>query len=124
MFGTGGDMTDNNFFEEMWKNPKNDKMDFSRYPFSSNYDYHFYVIAPRNVEVDLDNFVIRFEEIKTNLDNLIAFASGRQYMDWTQLRNAHILSSEHRKAVTDLASKIRNLNADIYFSVSFSVHKS
>lgn len=47
---------------------KNDKMDFSRYPVSNNYDDHFYVRTYANIEIDLENFVSRFTEIKTSLE--------------------------------------------------------
>jgi hypothetical protein len=48
--------------------PKNDKMDFSRYPFSKDYENHFYVKEFQNVEVDLENFVSRFERIWQKLE--------------------------------------------------------
>ena len=46
---------------------KNDKMDFSRYPISKDYEGHFYTDRMGNVEVDLENFVRRFEIINDKL---------------------------------------------------------
>ena len=46
---------------------KKDNMDFSRYPFNQKYEPHFYVTEFDNVAVDLENFVLRFEEIGENL---------------------------------------------------------
>ena len=48
-------------------------MDYSRYPFSKDYQEHFYVKETENVVVDLENFVERFEEIGDNLDTLSGF---------------------------------------------------
>jgi hypothetical protein len=50
-----------------------DKMDFSRYPIKNNYDKHFYVEALGNVEIDLENFVKRFEIIKEKLETMSDF---------------------------------------------------
>jgi hypothetical protein len=47
-----------------------DKMDFSRYPFTKKSDKHFYVDRFNNVEVDLENFVSRFEIIKEKLSDV------------------------------------------------------
>lgn len=49
---------------------KNDKMDFSRYPFDKKYESHFYVEMIGNVEIDLENFVLRFESIRQSLENI------------------------------------------------------
>ena len=60
----------------MMTNQKGDpisNMDFSRYPFSKDYQEHFYVKETENVVVDLDNFVERFTEIGDNLDTLSGF---------------------------------------------------
>lgn len=46
---------------------KNDKMDFSRYPISNAYENHFYVDRMGTVEVDLENFIRRFEIIHDKL---------------------------------------------------------
>lgn len=48
--------------------PEKDKMDFSRYPIDDKYSNHFYVDELNNVEVDLVNFIKRFEDIKENLE--------------------------------------------------------
>lgn len=47
-----------------------DNMDFSRYPFSKGYINHFYIEEFENVAVDLENFMVRFEEIGRNLDSI------------------------------------------------------
>jgi hypothetical protein len=64
-----------NYIEELVakieSNSKNDKMDFSRYPISKDYENHFYVDTMENVEVDLENFIRRFEVIN---DKLRSFA--------------------------------------------------
>jgi hypothetical protein len=60
-------------FEKLEASTENDKMDFSRYPFSVNYENHFYVLRYGTVEIDLENLVDRFQEIKLNLKNLSDF---------------------------------------------------
>lgn len=60
-------------FNKIEATSNDDKMDFSRYPFSNDYDNHFYVDAIGNVEIDLENFVSRFEIIKENLETLSDF---------------------------------------------------
>ncbi|WP_207424972.1 hypothetical protein [Pedobacter sp. SYSU D00535] len=57
-------------FEKTNATPKEDKMDFSRYPFSEKYVNHFYVDEIGNVEVDLENFISRFTEIHQSLDRI------------------------------------------------------
>jgi hypothetical protein len=52
---------------------KKDKMDFSRYPVSTDYENHFYVDRFGNVEVDLENFVRRFEVISDKLGQLAEY---------------------------------------------------
>lgn len=47
-----------------------DNMDFSRYPFNTKYTNHFYINEFDNVVVDLENFLIRFKEIGTNLNSI------------------------------------------------------
>lgn len=63
-----------NYIEELFKildaTSSVDKMDFSRYPVDSSDANHFYVDYIGNVEVDLENFVTRFEEIHQCLENL------------------------------------------------------
>lgn len=60
-----------NYIEELAakidSNSKNDKMDFSRYPISKSNENHFYVDTMENVEVDLENFIRRFEVINDEL---------------------------------------------------------
>lgn len=64
----------NNYIEELFNKieatPSKDKMDFSRYPFNNKYENHFYVNKVGNVEVDLENFVERFEAISQTLENI------------------------------------------------------
>jgi len=52
---------------------KKDNMDFSRYPFKINDENHFYVDEIDNVEVDLENFVKRFQEIKSVLNERVSY---------------------------------------------------
>lgn len=54
-------------FAKIKATPKNDKMDFARYPVSNTYENHFYVDGMGNVEVDLENFIKRFEIIGEKL---------------------------------------------------------
>lgn len=68
----------NEYIKELYlknsANAKNDKMDFSRYPFGTDYSDHFYVDQWLSgkptpaAEVDMPNFVKRFKEIRKNLD--------------------------------------------------------
>jgi hypothetical protein len=60
-------------FSKIQATPQDDKMDFSRYTFSNNYENHFYVDTIGNVEIDLENFVSRFETIHKNLELLTDF---------------------------------------------------
>ncbi|WP_152542449.1 hypothetical protein [Pedobacter sp. V48] len=66
-----------NYLEELFEKTKGtdkkDNMDFSRYPFNTSYENHFYVEKFGNTEVDLENFVVRFEEISVVLDNIASF---------------------------------------------------
>jgi hypothetical protein len=57
-------------FDKLGFTDRNDKMDFSRYPFSKDYAHHFYVTAVGNVCVDLENFVARFIAIHSSLGRL------------------------------------------------------
>lgn len=52
---------------------KNDKMDFSRYPFSKKKENHFYVDNFTNVEVDLENLKERILIIKKKIENISDF---------------------------------------------------
>lgn len=60
-------------FDKINATEREHKMDFSRYPFDNNYRKHFYVDCMGNVEVDLENFVYRFEKILLGLDNIAEF---------------------------------------------------
>lgn len=66
-----------NYIEELFEKTqatgKQDKMDFSRYPFDNKYENHFYVDQIGNVEIDLENFVARFTAIHQNLEKLTDF---------------------------------------------------
>lgn len=48
-----------------------DNMDFSRYPFNTKYINHFYIDDFDNIVIDLENFVLRFKEIGTNLNMIV-----------------------------------------------------
>lgn len=60
---------------------KQDNMDFSRYPFSSGYQSHFYVEKMGNVVVDLENFVKQFEHISIVLDNIASSLYYDEYQE-------------------------------------------
>jgi hypothetical protein len=60
-------------FAKIRATPQKDKMDFSRYPFDKKYSNHFYVDEIGNVEVDLENFVLRFEKILETLDERVSY---------------------------------------------------
>ena len=60
-------------FDTVQATDKKDKMDFSRYPFDTKYEVHFYVSELANVEIDLENFITRFGEILDNLKRLTDF---------------------------------------------------
>ncbi|URZ05928.1 hypothetical protein [Clostridium felsineum] len=47
-----------------------DNMDFSRYPFNTEYINHFYIDKLDNVVIDLENFLLRFKEIGKNLNTI------------------------------------------------------
>ena len=50
-----------------------DNMDFARYPFAKGYINHFYIEKFDNVVIDLENFIIRFEEIGMNLSRIAKY---------------------------------------------------
>lgn len=56
-----------------------DNMDFSRYPITDKYDNHFYVDRLDNVEVDLENFIERFECIKEALCERVSYFFYQEY---------------------------------------------
>lgn len=60
-------------FAKIQATPQKDKMDFSRYPFDEKYSNHFYVDEIGNIEVDLENFVLRFEKIFETLDERVSY---------------------------------------------------
>jgi hypothetical protein len=60
-------------FDKIKATPTKDNMDFSRYPFNTKYEQHFYVDLIGNVEVDLENFVSIFEKIHRNIEALSSF---------------------------------------------------
>ncbi len=49
---------------------RSDNMDFSRYPINKSYSNHFYVQSVGNVVVDLENFIVRFKDIRSNLESI------------------------------------------------------
>lgn len=55
------------------KNKNKNNIDFSRYPINNDWEKHFYVEAFNNVVVDLENFIIRFEEIFKNLESVAGY---------------------------------------------------
>lgn len=57
-------------FDKIQPNKNNDKMDFSRYHLTNNYVNHFYVDEIGNVEIDLENFIRKFEIIQENLKSI------------------------------------------------------
>lgn len=60
-------------FTKIKATPQKDKMDFSRYPLDEKYSNHFYVDEIGNIEVDLENFVLRFEKILETLDERVSY---------------------------------------------------
>jgi len=60
-------------FSKIKTDGKKDNMDFSRYPLNNKYDKHFYVGCITNVEIDLENFILRFKRIKESLDNAASY---------------------------------------------------
>ncbi|WP_290303054.1 hypothetical protein [Mucilaginibacter flavus] len=71
----------NELFDITEATEQKDKMDFSRYPFDTKYDNHFYVDKIGNVEIDLENFVRRFELIAERLDNICDFIYNNEMED-------------------------------------------
>ncbi len=60
-------------FNKINSTPQNDRMDFSRYPFTRKDENHFYVDVIGVVEIDLENFVSRFSTIHKELENFADF---------------------------------------------------
>lgn len=48
-------------------------MEFSRYPFSTDYKYFFYITDFNNVVIDVENFNVRMKEIGQNLEQLSGY---------------------------------------------------
>jgi hypothetical protein len=65
------------YIEELYEKTqgtnKDDKMDFARYPFGNDYENHFYVTDEGNVEIDLENFAVRFKAIHETFEQLSSF---------------------------------------------------
>ncbi len=73
----------NELFDKIQSTPQNDKMDFSRYSIDNNYDDHFYVLdlGKGTIDIDLENFVTRFETIRNKIDKLC------RYMYYSELHD-------------------------------------
>lgn len=73
----------NELFLKIEASDKSDKMDFSRYPFSKNDDSHFYVMEIGNVEIDLENYVHTFENIKEKIETISDYLYHQELQqDW------------------------------------------
>ena len=57
-------------FSKINATSQNDRMDFSRYPFSTNYENHFYVTQMGNEVIDLEIFNSSFKIIRQKLELL------------------------------------------------------
>lgn len=68
-------------FSKIEATSKDDKMDFSRYTFNNKYEDHFYVQEIDNVEIDLENFVNRFEIIKDKIESLTDFIYYQELLE-------------------------------------------
>jgi hypothetical protein len=71
----------NELYEKINATDRKDNMDFSRYPFDTKYEHHFYAERLGNVEIDLENFVIRFESILKSLDHVASFLYHHEIPD-------------------------------------------
>ncbi|MCC8424947.1 hypothetical protein [Mucilaginibacter sp. UR6-11] len=71
----------NELFYKINATDKKDNMDFSRYPFNTKYEHHFYVGLIGDAEIDLENFVSRFEDIYKSLENLSDFIYWHELED-------------------------------------------
>jgi hypothetical protein len=67
-------------FDKIGATSKSDNMDFSRYPFSKSYAEHFYVAIKGNTEIDLENFIYRFDKIHKNLDAVASLLYDQELM--------------------------------------------
>jgi len=70
-------------FQKINSTPQNDRMDFSRYPFTRNDENHFYVDVIGVVEIDLENFISRFSIIHKELEKFADFLYHQELnQDW------------------------------------------
>ncbi|HAI37170.1 MAG TPA: hypothetical protein DCM40_03020, partial [Maribacter sp.] len=60
-------------YEIIQENPDQNKIDFSRYPISNDYERHFYAKQWDNIEVDLENLNTMFLEIYEKLEDLTSY---------------------------------------------------
>ena len=68
------------FIEEKdMKGNKKKYIDFSRYTLTDDKTNHFYIDILGNVEIDIENFIYRFEKIKDALENSFSFFYDREY---------------------------------------------
>lgn len=70
----------NELFARIGGTSKNDNMDFSRYPFDAKYRDHFYVKEFMNTEVDLENFLHRFQTIHEKIKDFAEHLYWREYL--------------------------------------------
>jgi len=74
-----------NYINELVKkveaNPKNDKMDFARYPFSKKGGNHFYVEKGANVDIDLENFTQLLELVSSKLESFADYIYYNRYSE-------------------------------------------
>ena len=70
-------------FKKIGATRKSHNMDFSRYPMNINYERYFYAAEYKNVEVDLENFINRFELIHKTLENFSSYLYHQEYQgEW------------------------------------------
>lgn len=60
-------------YEIIQENPDQNKIDFSRYPISNDYERHFYAKQWDNIEVDLENLNTMLLEIYEKLEDLTSY---------------------------------------------------
>ncbi len=71
----------NELTSKLKPNDKNDKMDFSRYPFSKRFGNHFYVDTWSNIEVDLENLKNRITNIHEKLEQCAVYFYYERFED-------------------------------------------
>lgn len=59
-------------------------IDFSRYPMNNHNEYHFYLETYENVVVDLENFIVVFEDIRKCLSSLAQYYYGLVLYKWEE----------------------------------------